>query len=410
MAYNGSCAGFHAHAVLNSQQFAICTVNSVFSQHMQIVVNTRLLLPGKLEGIGFFTYETLKRITQQHPEHHFIFLFDRDFDGDFLFSDNVTPLILSPQARHPFLFYLWFEYAVAGTLNKLKPDLFLSPDGYLSLRAKCPQLAVIHDLNFEHYPKDLSFLVRRYYKYFFPRFARKATRIATVSAYSKQDLINTYGISDTKIDVVYNGCNTLYQPISPELQKATKEKYSGGNDYFLFVGALHPRKNISRLLKAFDTFKSRQPGPAKLVIVGVKYYWTREIKMTYIGMQHRKDVIFTGRLTNEELRNVLASALALTYVPYFEGFGIPVIEAMSCDTPVITSNVTSMPEVAGDAALLVDPFSVDSIAGAMLKIQNDESLRRSLIEKGRRRREEFSWDKTAGLLWKSILKTVEAKS
>lgn len=377
---------------------------------MQIVVNTRLLLPNKLEGIGFFSYETLRRITREHPEHHFIFLFDRHFDEEFLFADNVTPLILSPQARHPFLFYWWFELSVASTLNKLKPDLFLSPDGYLSLRAKCPQLAVIHDLNFEHYPKDLSFLVRKYYRYFFPRFARKAKRIATVSEFSKQDIVKTYGIAEDKIDVVYNGVNTLYQPINAALQQVTKIKYSGGNDYFLFVGALHPRKNISRLFKAFDAFKAQQPGNTKLVIVGVKYYWTHEIKMTYISMKHKDDVIFTGRLSSEELKNVLASALALTYVPYFEGFGIPIIEAMHTDTPVITSNVTSMPEVAQDAALLVDPFSVESITEGMLKISNDPALRQSLIEKGRRRCREFSWDRTAARLWKSILKTTGTKA
>ena len=374
---------------------------------MEIVVNTRLLLPDKLEGIGWFSYETLKRITVAHPEHHFIFLFDRHFDEHFLFSDNVTPLIISPQARHPFLFYWWFEFSVASILNKLKPDLFLSPDGYLSLNAKCKQLAVIHDLNFEHYPKDLSFLVRNYYKYFFPRFAKKATRIATVSEYSKQDIVKQYGIAEAKIDVVYNGCNTLYTPIDNALQKATKEKYSAGNDYFLFVGALHPRKNISRLFEAFDQFKNTQPGDTKLVIVGVKYYWTAEIKRSYINMKHKKDVVFTGRLTTEELKNVLASALALTYVPYFEGFGIPIIEAMHCDTPVITSNITSMPEVAQDAALLVDPFSVDSIANGMLTMYKDENLRNALIEKGRKRCRDFSWDKTADLLWKSMEKAMK---
>jgi len=123
-------------------------------------------------------------------------------------------------------------------------------------------------------------------------------------------------------------------------------------------------------------------------------------------MKHKNDVVFTGRLSSEELRNVLASALALTYVPYFEGFGIPIVEAMNTDTPVITSNVTSMPEVAQDAALLVDPFSVESITAAMLQISRDPGLRETLIEKGRRRRAAFSWDRTADLLWKSILKTV----
>jgi glycosyltransferase involved in cell wall biosynthesis len=374
---------------------------------VEIVVNTRLLLKNKLEGIGWFSYETLKRITQNHPEHHFVFLFDRDFDEEFIFSDNVTPLILSPQARHPILFYWWFEFSVASFLNKYKPDLFLSPDGYLSLGAKCKQLAVIHDICFEHYPNDVSFIVRKYYRHFFPKFAAKATRIATVSYFSKNDIVKIYKIDPSKIDVVFDGCNSNYKPILNDIQLATKNKFSKGSDYFLFVGALHPRKNISRLFKAFDSFKTTQKSDIKLVIVGEKYYWTNEIKKTYLEMKAKEDVVFTGRLSNEELNNVLGSALALTYVPYFEGFGIPILEAMNCDTPVITSNVTSMPEVASDAAILVDPFSVESIATGMNRIYNEPTLRQELIEKGRIRKLEFSWDKTAKLLWESIEKTLK---
>ncbi len=373
---------------------------------MEIVVNTRLLIKDKLEGIGWFSFETLKRITKNNPHHHFIFLFDRDFDEEFLFADNITPIILSPQARHPVLFYWWFEFSVASFLNKYNPDLFLSPDGYMSLKANCKQLAVIHDLNFEHHPNDVSYIVRKYYKHFFPKFAHKAARIATVSAFSKNDIVKQYGINPSVIDVVYNGCNTSFTPINEVLQAETKHKFANDCDYFLFVGALHPRKNISRLFEAFDKFKSTQSSTIKMVIVGEKYYWTREIKMTYINMKYKDDVIFTGRLSSEDLKNVIASALAMTYVPYFEGFGIPILEAFNCDTPVITSNITSMPEVAADAALLVDPFSVDSIANAMLYIYKDEDMRNALILKGRKRKLDFSWDKTADALWSSIEKTV----
>lgn len=373
---------------------------------MEIVVNTRLLLKNKLEGIGWFTFETLKRITKDHPEHHFIFLFDRDFDEEFIFSDNITPLILSPQARHPFLFYWWFEHSVANFLNKYNPDLFLSPDGYLSLNAKCKQLAVIHDLNFEHYPQDLPFLVRKYYKYYFLKFAKKASRIATVSDYSKQDIHNTYEIKNTLIDVIYNGCNEQYVPIDERTKEETKKRFTQNNDYFLYVGSLHPRKNIKRLLEAFDIFKNKEKNDTKLVIVGEKYYWTREIKQAYINMRHRNDVIFTGRLSTQDLKKVLGSALVMTYIPYFEGFGIPILEAMNANIPVITSNVTSMPEVAKDAALLIDPFSTESISDAMLYLYKDEDMRRMLIEKGNKRKQDFSWDKTAEALWKSIEKTL----
>src|SRR5258706_13058350 len=115
--------------------------------------------------MGWFSYQTLKRLTRQNPDVHFVFLFDRKFDKEFIFSDNITPLILSPPARHPLLYYAWFQFSVKGILDKMKPDLFLSPDGFLSLGANCRQLPVIHDLNFLHYPRDSKWLTSKYYNY-----------------------------------------------------------------------------------------------------------------------------------------------------------------------------------------------------------------------------------------------------
>lgn len=374
---------------------------------MKILVNTRLLLKDKLEGIGTFTKETLSRITRDHPDVHFIFAFDRHFDDEYIFSDNITPLVISPPARHPFLFYIWFEYSIKGLLKDLKPDLFLSPDGYLCLRSEVPQFAVMHDLNFEHYPQDIPFLARHHYRYFFPRYAKKARRIAAVSEYTKKDIMATYGISGDKIDVVYNGAPGSFSPLTSLEIQLTRKKYSGGKDYFLFVGSLHPRKNIRRLLVAFDEFRKSGKHSCKLLIAGKKYWWTKDAQDTLDQMTYREEVVFTGRLNAEELRRVMGSALALTYVPYFEGFGIPILEAMNCDVPVITSNVTSMPEVSGNAALLVDPFSVDSIKDGMTRIAADEKLRQELVEKGRERRKLFSWDNSAASLWTSMMKAIQ---
>lgn len=364
------------------------------------------MLKDKLEGLGWFTYETLKRITQQHPEHEFIFLFDRKFDQEFIFSDNITPIIVYPQARHPFLFYLWFEHSIPKILKKVKPDLFLSPDGYLSLSTDIKSLPVIHDLNFEHYPKDMPWLYSKYYRYFFPKFAKKATRIATVSNFSKQDIINLYGIVQDKIDVVYDGVNEIYKPISESEKKITLKKYTNGNPYFVFVSSLHPRKNISNLFKSFELLKKDGYPEIKLLVVGAKKWWTANTKNIYQQMKYKDDVIFCGRLLPAELNKVICSALAMTYVSYFEGFGIPILEAFRCNTPVITSNTSSMPEVANDAALLIDPFSPSSICNAMKQIINDSSVREKLILKGQIREKQFSWQKTADKLWNSIEKAV----
>lgn len=373
---------------------------------MKIVVNTRLLLKDRLEGIGRFSFETLKLITREHKEHQFIFLFDRQYNEEFIFSDNVTPIIIGPQARHPLLFYLWFEFSVTNILSRINPELFLSPDGFLCLSAKTPSVPVIHDLSFEHYPNDVPYAVRKYYKHFFPKFARKAQRIATVSEFSKQDIVKSYKIDPSKIDVIYNGVSSLFRPITESEKNITRQKLSGGHEYFLFVGSLHPRKNLTRLLSAFDEFKNNFSCKTKLLIIGERYWGTEDMQNMYNKMVHKNDIIFTGRLPEKELHYAIASALALTYIPYFEGFGLPIIEAMKCETPVISSNITSMPEISGNAALLVDPFSISSIKNAMLKISADSVLKNQLILKGKERAELFTWTKTAKTLWESIEKTV----
>ncbi|MFH1296743.1 MAG: glycosyltransferase family 1 protein [Bacteroidota bacterium] len=376
---------------------------------MNIAVNTRLLLKDKLEGIGWFTYESLKRITTQHHEHHFYFIFDRNFPEEFIFSDNITPLILFPPARHPILYFTWFEYNLASLLNRLKPDLFLSPDGFLSLRYKGRSMNVIHDLNFEHYPEDLPILTRWYYRHYFPRYAQKAVRIATVSNYSRQDIVEQYKVRADKIDIVYDGASEIYKPLTQEEKVMTCQFYSDGKPYFLFIGALHPRKNLANLFRAFDLFKKTNPSDVQLLIVGARKWWTPDIDSAFQRMSFSNDVIFTGRLSNEHLKYVLGAATALTYVSYFEGFGIPIIEAFRCGTPVITSNVTSMPEVAGDGALLIDPFDPESIAMAMYKIYQYKTVREGLIQRGHAREGLFTWQMTADRLWESIEKALKTK-
>ncbi len=376
---------------------------------MKIAVNTRLLLPDKLEGIGWVAYETLKRITNSHPEHEFFFIFDRKWDERFIFSDNITPLIARPQARHPFLYYIWFECSVPRILKKIKADVFLSPDAYLSLRTKVPSIPIFHDLNFEHYPKDLPALERKYYRHFFPKYARKAEQLVTVSEFSKKDIMNLYNIPSEKISVVYNGVNEDFVPLGESLKADTRKRLSDGSPYFIFVGALHPRKNLVRLFQAFDYFKEQHKTDIKLVVVGNKKYWTKEIREAYEGMKYKHEIIFSGRMTADELHKAVASALAMAYVSYFEGFGLPIVEAFRCDTPVLTSNVTSMPEVAGDAAVLIDPFSVKSIAGGLEKIALDPELRTVLIEKGRERRKLFTWENSADKLWAVIEKVLNSK-
>lgn len=189
-------------------------------------------------------------------------------------------------------------------------------------------------------------------------------------------------------------------------KSVTKKKFANGCEYFVYVGSLHPRKNIPTLIKAFSLFKKEKQSKIKLVLAGPNYWGMSDTYKLIKDSGIEGEVIFTNRLSNNDLADVLGSALALTFIPYYEGFGIPLIEAMQAEVPIITSNVTSLPEIAGDAALLINPLDANEIKNAMIKIWQDEILRNDLIAKGKIQKEKFSWEKSADLLWQSIEKTI----
>jgi glycosyltransferase involved in cell wall biosynthesis len=373
---------------------------------MKIAVNTRLLLRGKLDGIGWFTHEIMKRIVLSHPEHEFHFLFDRPFSDEFIFAPNVQGHVVGPQARHPWLFRVWYNWMVPRKLKQLGVDVFISPDMMLSLRATCKQIVVLHDLNFEHYPEDLPSHISRYLRSQTPLFAQRAASIITVSEYSKRDIQQQYGTPASKIEVVYNAPQDCYRVIDAGLKQRVMDEYTQGKPYFVFISSIHPRKNLQRLLLAYDAFRSQTGSDVKLVAVGRRFWKNEVLDETLRAMKYREDVIFTGHLERDSLRDVLAAARALVYVSYFEGFGVPIVEAFRSGVPVITSNVTSMPEVAGDAALLVNPFSIEDMSAAMDRIFCDEDLRASLIQRGISRASLFNWDESASRFWKIIERTV----
>jgi len=373
---------------------------------MIIAVNTRLLLSGKIEGIGRFTLETLRIITREHPEHRFIFIFDRKYSDEFVFSNNITPVVCFPQARHPLLWYMFFEYGLPGIFKKYNPDLFLSPDGWLSLKSSVKSLPVIHDLNFLHFPQFIPFHIRSYYSWFFPRFVKKAHRIATVSEFTRNDIAASFEYDCSKIDVVYNGARGFH-PVSADVAQQVKLNYSRGSAFFVFVGLIHPRKNLTNLFLAYERFRNECNCNVKLLVVGSRKWWTGDMQRTFETNTWRDDIIFTGRVDDNTLNEIISSALGLVYISWFEGFGIPVLEAMHCDTPVICSSTTSLPEVGGNAVLYADPAVPDSVKTAMIKIYRDPQLRKDLIVKSRQQREKFSWQRTAGLLWDSMEKCLK---
>ena len=372
--------------------------------NVRIAVNTQHLLKDKLEGIGWFAHETLSRIVVEHPEHEFLFIFDRPWDNSFIYAPNVIPVSTKIPSRHPVLWYWHYEIDIPGILKKYNPDLFFSPDGWMSLNTKIPTVDTIHDINFIQRPGDLPFLVRNYYNYFFPKFANHSKRIITVSEFSKTDLVKFFKLDPSKIDVAYNGCNERFRGISPEVKKSVQKRFTDGFPFFIYVGSLNPRKNILGLLEAFERFRKSSRNRFKLMFAGEPMWSKSPIKMKLEEMRFKDDVLFTGRISSEILQLVLSSSEALVMPSFYEGFGIPVVEAMYCDVPVICSNVTSLPEVAGDAALYVDPFNIDSIEKALHEISTNPKLREKLIGEGQEQRQKFSWENTAKSVWSSIEK------
>lgn len=374
---------------------------------MNIAVNTRFLLKDRLEGIGRFSLEIARRMVLAHPEDTFYFIFDRPFDASFVFAPNVVPVYLYPPARRAILWKIWNEWSVKRYLKKIKADVYFSPDGYVPLQASCPMVSVFHDLAFEHYPKDIPNWALRYYKKYFPKFAHASTHLIAVSQYTKQDVMQHYGVADEKIRVVYNGSNEVYTPSTETEKIETRKKHTQEQPYFLFVGAIHPRKNVVNLLKSFEAFKTEHQTTHKLVLVGRKAWDFQEALQVYEAMKYKEEVIFTGHLEVAELRKLYGAATALLYISYFEGFGIPIIEALSCQCPVITSNVSSMPEVLGKAGLLVDPFSIEEITKAMSTTAFDVVTTQNLLSHAKEQLGLFSWDTSAQevyLLLKQVVK------
>ncbi len=377
---------------------------------MHIAVTTRFLLPGgHLEGLGRYTFESLRCLVQQRPECTFHFLFDRAYDSRYLFGPNVVPHVLLPPARHPLLMLAWYEGAVGHWLRRHRPAVLLSPEGFTVLGTTVPRVMVLHDIAYLHRPQDTGRLMRRYYAYFLPRFARAVEQLVTVSDATRQDVARQYALPARRILVAHNAPAEHFAPQSAAAQVAVRERFSQGQPYFLFVGALQPRKNLPNLLRAFAQFKAEggaAAGPVRLLLVGRTAWKAGPVFELFRSLPAavQAAVEFTGRVSEADLASLYAAALATVYVPFFEGFGLPVIEAQASGCPVLTSSVSSLPEAAGgpEAAVLCDPTQPVAIAQGLHQLFADEALRARLRTAGLANAASFSWEHTAQVLWQAV--------
>ena len=257
-------------------------------------------------------------------------------------------------------------------------------------------MVTIHDLGYLHFPRAHRLLDRLYLDLSTRFNARAAAHIIADSQATKRDLVERYGVEPSKISVIYPGYDEeAFQPVRErEAIEAVKARYGIAGDYILFVGTIQPRKNLVRLMEAFSLLK-RQAADLQLVIAGKKGWLYEAIfrRVEELGLEGQ--VVFTGYVAEEGLPALFSGARLFVFPSLYEGFGLPVLEAMACGTPVVCSNASSLPEVAGDAALLFDPLDVEGMAAAMGRVLGDERLRAELIERGLQRARGFSWEKCA---------------
>ena len=362
---------------------------------MYLTVNTRFLIPGNLTGFGHYTHEILSRIAHLHPEDHLEFLFDRKVPEAFIYHPGVRAYPLYPPARHPLLFYIWYQYSVRRHLRHHRPDVFFSPDSFMPIGLDCPSVITIHDVAHRRFPEAISVAHRWYYDVFIPKFVQATTRIITISEFSRDEILHFYPAAEGKIDVVYNGTNTLYQPLPADEQEQVRNTYSQGYPYILFTGAIHPRKNVTGLIAAFNAFRKTSAQPVRLVIVGPKAWGYKEVELAAERSPYRDDIVFPGYLEIRELVRVTAAAHVLGYISLYEGFGLPVAEAMQSGVPVIVTRASAQSEVAGPAGLEVDPLDPQAIAEAFHRVFDHEEERQTMISAGLTRSRLFSWDQTA---------------
>ena len=293
---------------------------------------------------------------------------------------------------------LWTHLRLSWEMARQPPNSLFVPAHVLPLVHPKSSVVTVHDLGYLYYPAAHRPLDRFYLDLSTCYNARAASRVIAVSRATKGDLVQHYGIEPDKITVVYSGCDETMEPVEDEATiEGVKARYGIQGDYILYVGTLQPRKNLGRLLEAYATVRkqAKRGETPCLVIAGRKGWLYDQIFQRVEGLGLKTGVIFPGYVPQDDLPALLSGARLFAFPSLYEGFGLPVLEAMACGTPVLCSNVSSLPEVAGNAALLVDPLDVENMAEAMNRLLQDEELRAQLVERGLRQVRQFSWDRCA---------------
>ncbi len=341
-------------------------------------------------GIEEYSYQLIRNLAMMDLKSHQIFLYARKNSViDFNLPSNFKLKIIS-------LNKLWTQIGLASEMMKNKPDILFVPSYTIPQAHPVKTIVTIHGLEYKYFPECYSIKERLFLELNTLFSIKWSSKIIVPSESTKRDLIKFYKVDGDKIKVVYHGVNSSkYQVVS--IKQDFKKSFN-----ILFVGRLEKRKNIVNLIKAFELFKNQlrrrhsRMSPSQLILVGKAGFGFSEIKKAIEESLFKKDIILKNYISEEEKDELYIKSDLFVLPSFYEGFGLPILEAMNYSVPVICSNTSSLPEVAGDAALLVDPNNIEEIAGAIGKIFGDDNLRNKMIEKGFKNVEKFSWEKCAG--------------
>jgi glycosyltransferase involved in cell wall biosynthesis len=346
---------------------------------------------------GTETYSRLliQALVRQGGQHRFRLYFNREPPDGCLPRGGRVEWRVMPFPR------LWTHVRLMWEVLRHPPDVLYVPAHVLPWLHPDRCVATIHDLGFLHYPEAHKRLARWYLDWSTRFNARTASRVIADSCATRDDLVSFYGIAADKITVAYPAGSEGLAPVNDvALRARIQERYGIGPRYFLHVGTLQPRKNLSTLIMAFGSLirDTLIPSDVQLVLAGKRGWLAGDILERASDPSLAGRVILPGYVEREYLPTLLSGAIAYVLPSWYEGFGLPVLEAMACDAPIICSNVSSLPEVAGDAALLVDPVDVEAWTQAMSRVYCDADLRAELVRRGRERWTHFSWDRCARIV------------
>lgn len=290
---------------------------------------------------------------------------------------------------------LWTHLRLAAEIAVCRPEVLFIPAHTLPWWHPCPTVVTVHDLGYQYFPWAHPRLARWYLHLSTLFSARTATRVIADSAATKADLVQRYRIPPAKVTVVPLAAGPAFRPVAPEAAQATARRYGITGEYILFVGTLHPRKNLRRLLEAFALLKRQAHLPHRLVLAGKLGWRGQELCRTAAQLGLEGQVVFTGFVAEEDLPALMSGCAAFAFPSLYEGFGLPALEAMACGAPVICSDSASLPEVVGNAGLLVDPWDTAALAQGLHRLITDEELRGELKARGLERAAQFSWPRCA---------------